>query len=189
VNLLDVIILALIGFGVWMGYRKGAVIEIARIVGLVLAFILAVQLMDTVGIMLVSNFNLPEELISILGFAITFVVVMVLVWFGAKIIQFVLGKAHLSGINRFVGGAIGGIKWALLLSVAFLLFGTARIPSSELRAGSAFYEGISVLAPRAWKALSTSLPSDSVDLPDRLRPIAPDIPDPVEETAPPESTP
>ena len=106
-NLLDVIILALIGFGVWMGYRKGAVIEIARIVGLVLAFILAVQLMDTVGIMLVSNFNLPEELISILGFAITFVVVMVLVWFGAKIIQFVLGKAHLSGINRFVGGAIG----------------------------------------------------------------------------------
>ncbi len=179
-NVLDIVILALIAFGAWQGYQRGAISEIARIVGLALAFVLAIQLMDTVGLVLVSNFNLPDEIVPILGFVVTFTVVMLIVYLGARAVQFVLGKIKLGGLNRLLGGAVGGAKWALLLSVMFLLFGSVRMPSAEMRSGSIFYEGISIIAPRAWQSMSRALPSDTVNLPDKLRVQSPTVPDPIE---------
>jgi membrane protein required for colicin V production len=58
-----------------------------------------------------------------------------------------------------LGGAVGGAKTALLLSLLFLVLGGIELPERETRTGSTFYRPIAELLPRTIEAAEPWVPA------------------------------
>lgn len=158
ITLLDIGILAFVGFGIWRGFQKGAILEVAKMLGLVLAFVLAVQLMDTAGLLVVSSLNLSEDVTPLVGFVVVFAGTLLVVTMAARFVQYLVGAIKLGGVNKLIGGAVGAAKSAQVLSIAFLLLQPMNIPNASSRDDSSLYRSVETLAPATWDALSTALP-------------------------------
>lgn len=170
VSWIDLVILAVVALGAWRGFVTGAILEVARIVGLVIAFVAAVQLMDTAGLFTAGLFGLSEQMAPLVGFVVVFLGVMAAVTITARIIQYVIGKVKLGGLNKLAGGAIGAAKSALLVSILLLMVGAVGFPDASTKSDSSLYGPVSSFAPTAWRSLSRALPDQGMDLVERLNP-------------------
>ena len=116
-EMIDIIILVLIGIGVIQGLMKGSIKELASIVGFVAGLLLARALFGTVA----------EQLAPALGTSITvaqilsFILIWVAVPIGCSLIASVLTKAlevvHLGWLNRLMGALLGAAKAMLLIGI------------------------------------------------------------------------
>ncbi len=173
-NWLDVVVLGFVALGAWRGFRTGAILELGRIAGTIVAFVLAVQLMDTAGLFVTGYLGFSEFAAAPLGFLIVFLGVLLAVTLTSYLIQFIVGRVKLGGVNRLAGSGIGVLKSVLLVSIAFLLFDAVKWPPSVTRDDSLFYHPVADIAPATWKALSRALPDKGIALPLRLRPARED---------------
>ena len=116
-EVIDIIILVLIGVGVILGLMKGSIKELAAIVGFVAGLLLARALFGT----------LAEQLAPALGTTITiaqilsFILIWVAVPIGCSLIASVLTKAlnviKLGWLNRLLGAMLGALKVMLLVGL------------------------------------------------------------------------
>lgn len=116
-EVIDIIILILIGVGVIQGLMKGSIKELAAIVGFVAGLLLARALFGTVA----------EQLAPALGTSITvaqilsFILIWVAVPIGCSLIASVLTKAldvvNLGWLNRLAGALLGAAKMMLLAGI------------------------------------------------------------------------
>lgn len=168
---LDVVVLGFVALGAWRGYRTGAIVELGRMVGMAVALVLAVQLMDTAGLLVTGFFGFSEYAAAPLGFLIVFSGVLLAVTLTSYFVQFIIGKVKLGGVNRLFGSAVGGLKTVLVISIAFLVLDALKWPPAVTRSDSLFYEPVADVAPATWKALSRALPDKGIEIPLRLRPV------------------
>lgn len=157
-NTLDLLILAALAIGMVRGFWTGVIRQLASLVGLLLAFLLALRLMAPVGVMIVESLSLSEQLAPVLGFIAVFLVVQIAVFALARTIEKLVGVLHLGVINRVAGGLFGGAKAALLVSVLFLVLATFETPSEQTRQTSQLYEPVAGVLPRAWDAAADYWP-------------------------------
>ena len=116
-EVIDIIILLLIGVGVILGLMKGSIKELAAIVGFVAGLLLARALFGT----------LAEQLAPALGTTITiaqilsFILIWVAVPIGCSLIASVLTKTlnviKLGWLNRLLGAMLGALKVMLLVGL------------------------------------------------------------------------
>lgn len=156
---LDWFILVVLAGGLIRGFMVGAVRQVATLIGLVVAFFLSVQLMHPVGALIVSSLGLSEAVGPIAGFIVIFVGVQLLFLALSRLLERVLETLSLSLINRAAGGALGGFKAALLLSVLFLVLAGLEMPSDPVRERSVLYSPVAQALPKTLEATSPYLPA------------------------------
>ena len=156
---LDWFILLILAGGLIRGFMVGAVRQVASIAGLILAFFLSVQLMHPVGALIVSSLGLSEAVAPIVGFVVIFVGVQLLFLALSRLLERVLETLSLSLVNRAAGGALGGFKAALLLSVLFLILSGMEMPSKKTRKQSMLYSPVASALPKTLDAASPYLPA------------------------------
>lgn len=156
---LDWLILIVLLGGLVRGYFLGAVRQLGSLIGLALALLVSVECMDLVGALIVSSLGLAESLAPLAGFAVVFLgvylLVLVLSWFVEKL----LDSLSLSLVNQAAGGAVGGVKAAVLLSLLFLVLSSVEVPARETRKRSTFYRPIARLLPQAIEATEGWMPA------------------------------
>ncbi len=157
-NWLDLTILVLLAIGAYRGYATGMIRQVTGIVGLVLAFLLAVQLMDEVGRVIRESLAVSETVAPILGFVLVFLVVRLLVMALVRLIESLLSALRLSAVNRLAGGAFGIFQAALLLSLAFLVLRPTNFPGPHARARAELYRPVAAVLPGAWSHARTYWP-------------------------------
>lgn len=174
---LDLIILAVVGIGVWRGLVTGALMQLAATAGIVLAFWFAMAWMEPVGRAIVSSLSLSEKLVPVLGFGGTFVAVLAAVIFGTRFVQRVVEGLKLSFVNKLAGAAFGGLRAAFGLSVVLLLMSAIALPGGEpillgtdTREGSVLYAPVYAIAPAAWELYQRVAPGVQAGLHDKFRP-------------------
>ena len=155
---LDLLILLGLGVGLARGFWTGGVRQAASLLGLVLAFLLALQLMNQVGYLIIGLTGISEQVAPAVGFLVVFVVVQIAIFAIARMLEHVLRMIGLGIVNRFIGGAIGGLKAALLLSILFLVLSAFNIPEPEARRQSELYGPVAGLLPRAWDLAADQWP-------------------------------
>lgn len=141
------------------GVMVGAVRQVTSLVGLLVAFLFALQFMRPVGELIAYTFNLAETVGLIAGFVVVFIGVQLLFVVLSRLIEQVLETLSLSLVNRAAGGAVGGFKAALLLSLLFLVLATMDVPSEETRERSQFYQPIAQALPKTVEATAGWLPA------------------------------
>ncbi len=115
---LDIIIGILVAVGIVLGLMKGLVKQLASIAGLVAGLLVARALFVTVGDRLAPVLDTSISVARILAFVLIWVIVPLGFAVAASLLTKALGVLHLGGINRLLGGLLGGIKYLLLIGLA-----------------------------------------------------------------------
>ena len=158
----DIVLLIPLLWGLYKGFRKGLIVELASILAIILGVYACSKFSDLVTGFLGTHIHshISSLYLSICSVIILFLGVVILVFFIAKRIQ-KLAETLLLGIaNRIFGAAFGMFKWALLISFILYFFDILNqkagiVPQSTLE-HSWMYSHLVVLAPLVMPTLLKS---------------------------------
>lgn len=154
---IDIILGALILFGVIRGLMKGLFVEVASLAALVAGVYGAIHFSNFAAEFLMEKVTWDEKYINIVAFAITFVIIVLAIALAGKALTKLADFAALGIINKVLGAVFGGLKIGVILSVILMVFGnlnnTIPFASEEDLESSVLYEPVKSLAPMIFPKL------------------------------------
>lgn len=142
-NYLDIFIVLLIIWGVWKGFKKGLVIELFTLFALFLGLYAGIHFSDFVAEKMLPEENQHESYVPVVAFAITFLAVGAMVYFGGKAFEKVIKIAQLSFLNKALGAIFGVLKMFLFMGAGILILESMDLKSDfipeETKEGSLLY--------------------------------------------------
>jgi len=121
-SILDIILSAILIFGLVRGLMKGFFVEVTSLVGLVLGLYGAIHFSYITANYLKDSVSWSEKYIQIIAFAITFFLIVILISFTGKFLTKVAETAALGIVNKIFGAVLGFLKMGLILSVVLIIF-------------------------------------------------------------------
>ena len=150
-NILDILLIVILLFGLIRGFMNGFFVEISSLVALALGVYGAIHFSYFTADFLKDKVGWTEKYIQIVAFACTFVIIVVLISFVGKLLTKVADVAALGILNKVAGAAFGVMKLALILSIILIVFSklnkTLPFVSEEGLKGSTLYKPVKNLAP------------------------------------------
>lgn len=150
-NTFDIIIAALLLFGFIRGLFKGLFVEVASLLALIAGVYGAIHFSYFVGNLLVEHVQWDEKYITIVSFAITFAIIVLVIALVGKLLTKVADFASLGILNKLLGGVFGALKIGLILSIVLIVFtklnNTIPFVSDEQKESSILYEPVKNLGP------------------------------------------
>lgn len=170
-NGIDIVLGIFLLIGLVQGFRKGLIVELASLAGLVLGVFGAVHFSYIVANWLIDYTNWNEQTVQLVAFAITFVAILILVSLLAKAVTKLVGFVALGMLNRLLGAAFGLLKMAFITSVILLFINSWMMSSigflpEEKKEASLLYKPVEILAPMILpnfiNELNQAIPSEGV---------------------------
>ena len=158
-NALDFVILLLLLWGTFSGFRKGLLLELIGIIAFIIGIVVGLKLLQWSIDWLSGYVDIHESLIPYVAFFVLFVLVVV----GINIIGSAASKAlhltFLGVVDSMLGAVAGMLKWALGISLLFWVASTMELNSpGVLLSQSWFYELLAPLAPGFFDFIGQALP-------------------------------
>ena len=150
-NTVDIILSLVLLYGLVRGFFRGLLTELASLVGIVAGIYGAVHFSHFLGGFLGSLVEWKPQYINLISFAVTFIIIVVLVSLAGKMLTKVAAFAALGIVNKILGGIFGVLKSAFVTSVIIMFFKATneRIEIVEDRTleESILYEPVESIAP------------------------------------------
>lgn len=148
---LDIVLAIPLLWFTYKGFKNGFIIELASLAALVLGIYLAMHFSFYTEEYLRDNFEIAENYLYIVSFAITFIIVALLVFIAGKIIHKLVSIIALGFLNRLLGGIFGLLKTAIVLSVILYFMNgfdtNSSIIKPEVKDDSYLYDPIESIVP------------------------------------------
>lgn len=125
-NYLDVVLGALLLWGLIRGFMKGLLVEIATLIGFVAGIYAAIHFSFYLSSYLQKIVSWEKNTINLVSFAVTFLIVICSLYFLGKALTKVADAATLGLMNKFMGAIFGLVKMGLILSALLLFFNTTN---------------------------------------------------------------
>ena len=116
-NFIDLIIIAIISFGIIRGYSKGLIIELSSFFGIFVSFFIAGNIDDLLSQQIVNYIDLNLDIVNIISFIILFALSYSLIIFFAKGFTKLAKIVYLGLLNSLMGSIFGGLKLLLILLI------------------------------------------------------------------------
>lgn len=118
----DIIVAALLGYSLYKGIKNGLFVEVASFISLLLGIYLAIKFSSLMTEMISKHVSWNPTNIQLTAFILTFILVVIGVYFLAKILTGIADFAMLGWMNKLGGGLFRILKTILILSVFIALF-------------------------------------------------------------------
>jgi membrane protein required for colicin V production len=126
---IDIVVLALLGLAVFLGFKKGLVQEIVGIIALAVSFFAAVLLHAAAAAMLRGVFpRIPGQIAPTIGFAVVFLLAFAAITAAGWLMSKVIKATPLDFADKLGGMAVGLVKGALVVSIMLLLLAFLPLP-------------------------------------------------------------
>ena len=150
-NYIDLILAVFLVWAAYKGFKNGLIIEVASLAALILGIFGAIKFSGFTADFLVEQFDITTKYLSLIAFAITFIIIVVLVHLLARILDKLVKAIALGFINRLLGIVFGVAKVAFILSIVLVILNTVNrkanfLPEEKLDK-SFLYWPISNFAP------------------------------------------
>ena len=116
-NFIDLIIIAIISYGIIRGYSKGLIVEISSFFGIFISFFIAGNIDNLMSQQIVKYINLNIDIVNIISFIIIFGLSYSLIIFFAKGFTKLAKIVYLGLLNSLMGSVFGGLKLLLILLI------------------------------------------------------------------------
>ena len=120
-NFLDIFILLILFYGLFSGYKKGLVKEIGFLAALFFGVYLGLYHNDIFKTFLVNLDMGLDGYVDIVSIILTFLATFLVIYYAAIILTKILKTIFLGWLNKILGGVVGIVKMAFILSI-FLFF-------------------------------------------------------------------
>ncbi len=150
-NFIDIFIGAILLWAIYKGFTKGFIVEVASLIGFWAGLWGSIRFSDYLVPLLKKQFHWDSGSLPLIAFFICFLLIIVLIYFIAKLIQMAVEGMALGLVNKLGGALFNSFKYILLLSV--LIFFLEHLPndkqliSSKLKDESQFYNAFRKIAP------------------------------------------
>lgn len=121
-SFIDIVFAVLLCYALYKGIKNGLFVELASLIALVAGIFVAIKFSYLVKNILETKVSWEPKYIEITAFALTFILVVVLIHLSAKLLTKIADFAYLGWINKLAGAFFSALKTILLLSVVILLF-------------------------------------------------------------------
>ena len=159
-SIIDIVLGALLLFGLIRGAMKGLFVEIASLFALVLGVFGAIHFSYFVADLIESKVDWDEKTMNIVAFATTFVIIVLAISLAGKALTKLADFAALGMLNKLLGGVFGALKIGLILSVLLIVFNklnkTLPFMEEEELEESILYKPVKSLAPMIFPTLIKS---------------------------------
>lgn len=158
-NFIDILICIPLVWGIYKGFTKGLVIEVAGLA----AFFLGIWAATSFSESIKGIFSFAGKYDGVVAFCLLFLGAVILIFLVAKLINKMVEGASMSSVNKVTGAAFGGLKFALIISVLFFVMDAVErsypMLSSKTKQESLLYNPLSKIAP----AIIPGLDKDKMD--------------------------
>ena len=132
-TLIDLIIIALFGYGIIKGYNKGLIIELSSFFGIFISFFISTNLDDIISKQIVELVNINFDIVNIIVFVLVFLLSYSAIIFIAKGFTKLIKFVYLGLLNSLLGSLFGGLKLLLILIIlSKIIFSFSLIPLKSL---------------------------------------------------------
>lgn len=152
-NMLDICILVFLTIGLFLGWRKGLIMELFTFGSLLAGVFFAFHFSNTISLYFVDESD--GVLVPLLSFVLVFILVVVLVRLLGKLFEKFVAFVWLSVFNKIFGAFVGAMKWGFFAGCAIILLGPL---DPENKAVPEKVKNQSVLYPYAVLYAETALP-------------------------------
>ena len=150
-NYFDIIIIIPLIWGTYKGFKKGIIIEVASFIALGLGIWGGMKFSTISAKYLSQAFDIAENVMPLISFAAPFIVIVIVVFTLAKMLQKIVSMVALGFLNKSAGALFGMLKFSLILSVIinFTNLINKHLPFIEpdIKNTSLLYEPIGKVAP------------------------------------------
>ncbi len=172
-NYIDILLCIPLVWGFYKGFTKGLIIEAASIVAFSLGVWGGIHFSDFVANKIKVWFNWQSPYLPIVSFAITFLGIIISVYFVAKLVQKMAKGMALGGINKILGAVFGALKFAMVMSVIIFVMDAVEksypLITSKTKQESLLYKPIGKIAPTLIPALNNSKIGEMIPKPDSIQ--------------------
>ncbi|MFI3278192.1 MAG: CvpA family protein [Rikenellaceae bacterium] len=117
-NIIDIVVCVLLLFAIYNGWRRGFILQICSLVGLYIGVCLGTRFGEAVG----RLFHFSDKYASIGGFAIIFIVVLILVVILSHLGRGIFKIAGLGIFDVVLGAAFSVLKCAVIIAILLATF-------------------------------------------------------------------
>jgi membrane protein required for colicin V production len=154
-NTFDFIIFIPIIVGLVIGLFKGFVNELVSFLAIFIALLAAEIFTPIVMPLIIHIFDFSEKMGKTVSYVIVFILAIIVMFFLSKFTEKLISKIHLSWLNSLAGGALGALKFAIIISILMNVFDAMdsrfHFVKQEKKEASIAYVPILKLAPSLWK--------------------------------------
>jgi membrane protein required for colicin V production len=120
-SILDIALLVLLILGLVRGFTRGFFVELASFVALIAGVYGAFHFSNFAASFLKNRVDWNENTVNIAAFAITFIIIVLVISLAGKALTKIADFAMLGLFNKILGAVFGGLKVALILSVILIV--------------------------------------------------------------------
>jgi len=121
-NLLDAFVAIWLCLGLIKGYRNGFFVELASLISIMLGIYVAIRFSFITKSYLEKEVSCDSKTLQVAAFALTFIIVIIVVSCLAKAFTSIANFASLGFLNNFLGAFIGLLRTILVVSILLNLF-------------------------------------------------------------------
>ncbi|WP_026754592.1 CvpA family protein [Sediminibacter sp. Hel_I_10] len=155
--IIDIVLASLLLFGLIRGFMKGLFVEVASLVALIAGVYGAIHFSDYAAGFLASKVDWDEKYIDIVAFAVTFVIIVLIIALAGKALTKLANFAALGILNKLLGGVFGVLKIGLILSIILIVFenmnDTIPFTDKEDLEDAVLYKPVKQLAPMIFPSI------------------------------------
>ncbi|MBR9999827.1 MAG: CvpA family protein [Cyclobacteriaceae bacterium] len=135
---LDIIFLALLLLGAYLGFKRGLLMELIGFAALILAIFGAFKLLHS-GVEFLNEY-LPEHgnIVPFIAFIVIFIGIILLINILGQLVKRMMDLTILGAFDSVAGAILGIFKWAFLVSVVLWLTEIIHISIPEELTGESF---------------------------------------------------
>ena len=145
-NLIDLIIIAIIGFGIIRGYSKGLIIELSSFFGIFISFFIAGNVDNFLSNEISAFISVNSDLLNTISFIISFILSYLLIIYLAKGFTKLAKVVYLGLLNSVLGGVFGGLKLLLILLIITKIIFSLNLLSNNIISESSIMIHLHVLS-------------------------------------------
>jgi len=157
--IIDIIAGLLLAFGLYQGFSNGLIKTVFATISIIVALVAALKLSPVLIEFLQNSLNFNPAVLFVIGFVLTFIVIMALIRFLGNRMEKLFEKLYINSINKVAGAAVLGLFYAILFSFSLHFLDRIELVSENQKANSIMYP---ILKP---------LPEISTGLGRQLRPV------------------
>lgn len=121
-SFLDIVLGALLAWGLFKGIKNGLFVELASLVALIAGIFGAIHFSYIAADYLAQRISWEDRYIQITAFLITFIAIVLVVHLAGKLLTKIADFAMLGLLNKIAGGIFGALKVAVILGALLIFF-------------------------------------------------------------------
>jgi membrane protein required for colicin V production len=155
---IDIFFAGLMAMAVIKGFQRGLIVAVFSILAFIMGLAAAMKLSTVMAAYLEASLTLSSKWLPVLSFALVFIIVVVLIRFGANMLEKSVQWAMMGWINKLGGILLYAIAYTLIMSVILFYANEIHLLKPETIENSVSYGYIKPWGPKVIDGIGDVIP-------------------------------